>query len=88
VVQFDNKVSTGHLLTAGAMIVAGVMGYADLRASNSNVAEKLAAAKIDIASQEARLRALELGATRTDEKLSNILAVLARIERQLEAPKP
>jgi hypothetical protein len=82
--QFDNKISTGHLLTASAMMIAGVMAYADVRSSQEFLRGEMVSVKADAAARESRIRALELGAGRTDEKLTNILSVLGRIERRLD----
>lgn len=82
--QFDNKISTGHLLTAAAMAITGVLAYADLRSGQEFLRGEMQSVKSDAAAREARIRALELGAGRTDEKLSSILSVLSRIERRLD----
>jgi hypothetical protein len=74
----------GFALTIGA----GVMVYGAERAENAlrhDQANKAITALIaQKAETEARIRALELGAGRTEEKLINILAMLDRISRQLE----
>lgn len=82
--QFDNKISTGHILTAAAMAITGVMAYADLRSDQAHLRLEVAAVKAEAVAREARIRTLELGAGRTEEKLTNILSALGRIERRLD----
>ena len=96
---FDNRINPTTILVVAQlalMLIGGGIAYQSLRAQidagrveAARLSSDITSVRADQMSQEPRIRALELGAGRTDEKLTNILAVLARIERQLdERPTP
>lgn len=89
--QFDNKISLGHLLSALTMIAGGALAYADLRSSQTYLAEQLTQRRAEIAAVEAaaqaresRLRAVELLQAGQVSDLRNIQQGISRIENQLE----
>lgn len=88
--QWDNKISTGHLLTAGAMIIAGLSGYFDLRGSQVRVIADVVAMHRAAEEQEARIRAVEIAQAGQSSDLRAIQIALSRIEAGLEKlqPKP
>jgi hypothetical protein len=78
-------VNLALLLVGGGAIYATIK--ADLRVAQDAAIRQngeISDIRVSVASNEARIRALELGAGRTEEKLNNILEGLTRIERQLE----
>lgn len=88
--RFDNTWTFGNTITIVAMFL-GLIGLwneintevarqASMLQQKSEVIEEL---KMGAAAREARIRALELGAGRTEEKLLSILAYLDRIEKSL-----
>tara|TARA_R110000868_G_scaffold307378_2_gene568846 strand:- start:7536 stop:7832 length:297 start_codon:yes stop_codon:yes gene_type:complete len=82
------------LLSAASLFVLIVGGGAAFQAVRSGLEEQqrttarleqlIAAQNVGATAREARISALELSAGRTDERLVSILAILSRIERQLE----
>jgi len=95
-VHFDNTVNTGHLLTAGAMVIAVVSAaiwvQADLRRITldqarieASVESDLASIRADSAAREARIRAVEVAQAAQSSDLRSIQTILGRIERLLEA---
>lgn len=88
--QWDNKISTGHLLTVGAMIVAGLGGYFDLRGGQMRMIGDVVAMQRASEAHEARIRAVEIAQASQSSDLRAIQIALSRIEAGLEKlqPKP
>lgn len=83
--QFDNKISLGHVLTFVAMLVGGIVAYADLRSGQSRLVADVAASQAADENHEARLRAVEVAQASQSSDLRAIQASLVRIERLIEA---
>jgi uncharacterized protein (DUF3084 family) len=90
-IRFENSLSIGNLITLGALAVGGVYALSEMRAdlrtqreNTKRVETQIETVLTDAAAREARIRALELGAGRTEEKLTNILQILSRMERQMD----
>jgi hypothetical protein len=91
---YENRFNLTTLVAAAnlaLLLVGGGSAYATVRAelkaaheTDLRVMSEIATIRAEAANREARVRALELGAGRTEEKLNNIIEGLARIERQLE----
>ena len=88
--SLTSEISLGNLLSMGTVVVGISVGWATLRAevtamhtSDKRLEALIEQARADATQREARIRALELGAGRTEEKLISILATLNRIEQQL-----
>jgi len=91
---YENRFNVTTLVAAANLalvLVGGGVAYQSLRGeiqagqvADERVMSDIVNLRNDSVSHESRIRALELGAGRTDEKLTNIHAVLSRIERQLE----
>lgn len=93
--QFDNKISTGHLLTAAGMLAAGLWGYAGLWASQEQLAREMEQVKAtlnrdmeviqsDAVNREARLRAVEVAQASQSSDLRNIQMGISDIKSTLE----
>jgi hypothetical protein len=92
--SFENRISLTTIVAAlnlALALIGGGAAYATIRAelrvahaTDARIISEIAAIRSEGVIQETRIRSLELGAGRTEEKLTNILASLVRIERQLE----
>ena len=89
--QFDNKISLGHILTAVVLIIGIIGSYYDLSTSQKNLATEIAQRRGEIAtiendarSRESRLRAVELLQAGQVSDLRNIQSGISRIESQLD----
>ena len=89
--QFDNKISLGHLITAFVLIVGIIGSYYDLSTSQKNLAAEIAQRRGEIAtiendarSRESRLGAVELLQAGQVSDLRNIQSGISRIESQLD----
>jgi hypothetical protein len=91
---YENRFNLTTVVAAAnlaLLLVGGGSAYATVRAElrSSHAADlrltsEITAVREEAAEREVRIRALELGAGRTDEKLNSIIEGLARIERQLD----
>lgn len=86
--QWDNRISSGHLLTVSAMIIAGLGGYFDLRASQARVIADVIAMQRAAEAHEARIRAVEISQASQSSDLRAIQITLSRIEAGLEKLQP
>ncbi|MES2845651.1 MAG: hypothetical protein V4747_11530 [Pseudomonadota bacterium] len=82
--KFENTWTIGNILTLAAMVFGGFYALAILRADAASLRSNVDDLKLNMIQQEARVRSLEMGAGRTEEKLINILAGISRVERQLD----
>lgn len=94
----ENRWTTGNLLSLAGLALAMVVyilnfnvamtrmdeGLAQARAADLRQEAEIAAIRREAASTEVRIRAVEMGWNRTDEKLLNIISAVQRIERILE----
>lgn len=78
-----NTISTGNLITIAVVIATAAASFATTQTNLTSLEKQIVEIEQAAISREARIRALELGAGRVDEKLINILSVLARIETQI-----
>ena len=82
--EIDKRISLGNVLVVCGMVVSMSMGWANLSASNGKLAADIEATNAMARANEARVRTLENQAARQDERLSSILASLAKIEKMME----
>lgn len=82
--EIDKRITFGNVLVLGGIIVSMSMGWANLSSQNSRVSAEVATAAALAQANEARVRALENQTARQDERLSSILASLAKIEKMME----
>jgi hypothetical protein len=81
---FKWEVSVGALLQIAVMIATVAIAFTTLDARAQNNAEKIRTLEGVSSVQETRLRQLETQKARDDERMSNILALLGRIDARLE----
>jgi len=82
--QFDNKISLGHILSALMMLIAGVFAYASVVAEQSNQARRLDKVEQSQQDREVRLRTLESMMAGQTADLSNIQRGITEIKAQLK----
>lgn len=82
--EIDKRISFGNVLVVCGMIVSMSMGWANLSSQNSKLAADMEATSAMARANEARVRTLENQTARQDERLSSILASLAKIEKMME----
>lgn len=82
--EIDKRISLGNVLVICGMIVSMSMGWANLSSQNSKLTADIETTGAMARANEARVRALENQTARQDERLSSILASLAKIEKLME----
>lgn len=89
-VQFDNKISLGHVISILTVLTACIMAYATLSARQERMTADIVAIQDAALAREARLRAVEIALAGQSSDLRAIQIGIARIEAQLEKlqPKP
>lgn len=81
--QFDNKISLGHLLSAVAMLIAGAMAYANLQSAQVEQSRRLERVEVSQQDREARVRALEINVAGQASDLRNIQIGINEIKAAL-----
>lgn len=61
--QFDNKISLGHIISIGLIIFGGITAYADLRGMQNQLAAEVANMSRAAENREARARSLVMRQT-------------------------
>ena len=84
--QFDNKISLGHIISIALIIFGGVTAYADLRSSQTQLAAEITNIARAAENREGRVRAVEIAqASQTSDLraigvgISEIKAALAKL---------
>lgn len=89
--RFSPQISLGNVIQIGVLVVGMAVGWTQLQSAvevNARaidvLGEEVEARRMRAEAMEVRLRALENEAARADERFSNILTMLARIDSKLE----
>jgi hypothetical protein len=82
--QFDNKISLGHLISLAVVLGTGVIAYADLRTKLTRVVADVVIVEAEATAREARIRAVEIAQAGQTSDLRAIQIGINRIEAQLE----
>lgn len=92
--RFENTWTFGNTLTIIAMALGGLSVYVDtaaqirvLNQSLTQYREDVGELRSTVAQNDARIRALELGVSRIEEKLVSINATMQRVESALSSPE-
>jgi len=83
--RFDNVLNMGNLIQMALIVGAVLLAWSDARKDIDALQDAQKAAAVTLAQKEARVRALEISDASKSADLRNILTILTRIERQLEA---
>jgi hypothetical protein len=82
--QWDNKISLGHLISIGTILVAGSVAYGALRAEQDRVAAEVVSLEQSQQLHEGRIRAVELSLASQSSDLRNIQVTLGEIKVTLD----
>lgn len=82
--HLDKRVPVALIVTIMMQTAAAIWWASALSQRMTAIEQDTAALAVIESEREARIRALELGASRTDERLITIQTALSRIERLLE----
>ena len=87
-VQFDNKISLGHVISIGTMLAGCVMAYATISARQDQIAVDIVSIHRSAEQRESRIRAVEISLAGQSSDLRSIQVGISRIEAQLEKIQP
>jgi len=89
-VEFDNKISLGHMLSVGAIAVAGLVAFFDLRGDTQQLASEVATIRQDAGqikqnagNSESRIRAVEIAQASQTSDLRSIQIGITEIKTAL-----
>lgn len=82
--QFDNKITSGNLLTIGALIVGLVAGYTNLQALQDRQASQISSLESEVNGSEIRVRTLEIQQAGQSSDLRNIQIGINEIKTAVE----
>ena len=82
--QFDNKISLGHIISIGTLLVAGALAYAQLATSLDAAARRLERVEASQQDREIRLRSLEISVSGQASDLRNIQTGIADIKASVD----
>lgn len=83
-IRFDNKISTGHILTAAVLFATGVAGFTHIKSEVAKISAEVIAISADAKQAESRIRDVEIAQASQSSDLRSIQGGIARIEMQLE----
>jgi ribosomal protein S11 len=87
-IQFDNKISLGHVISIVGMLVSGGMAYATITGRQDQFAAEMHNMQRSSEARESRIRAVEISLAGQSSDLRSIQVGISRIEAQLEKIQP
>jgi hypothetical protein len=82
--EFDNKISLGHVISVGVILIGGMVAFFDLRGEQSRLASEVAAISSAADAREVRVRAVEIAQASQTSDLRSIQVGISKIEVQLQ----
>jgi hypothetical protein len=83
-IRFENVLNWGNIITLGFMGVGGLWAFSQVQSEVAYMRESMIELRQDADTSDVRLRTLELGFGRVEEKLNGINANQERTNRILE----
>lgn len=81
--QFDNKISLGHIISIVLIIFGGVTAYADLRSSQTQLATDISNIARAAENREGRIRSVEIAQASQTSDLRSIGVGISEIKAAL-----
>ena len=81
--QFDNKISLGHIISIALIIFGGVTAYADLRSSQTQLATEVSNILRAAENREGRVRSVEIAQASQNSDLRAIQIGIFEIKAAL-----
>jgi hypothetical protein len=81
--QFDNKISLGHIISIALIIFGGVTAYADLRSSQTQLAAEITTIARAAENREGRVRSVEIAQASQNSDLRAIQTGISEIKAAL-----
>lgn len=80
--RFENMWTIGNVITIVGMVAGGIVAFVQVRSDVQQLREMVIEMKADNEAEEVRLRALELGFGRVEERLVSIQTTLQQLVNQ------
>ena len=87
-IQFDNKISLGHIISIITVLAACIMAYATISARQEQMSVDIITIQRAAEAREGRIRAVEIAQAGQSSDLRAIQVGISRIEAQLEKIQP
>lgn len=82
--EYKPQITLGNLIQIASMLVLVTIAFQALNGKATANAEAISKTTLELKAQDARLRALETATSRSDERLTNMIAILNKIDARLE----
>lgn len=82
--EYKPQITLGNLIQIASMLVLVTIAFQALNGKATANAESISKTTLELKAQDARLRALETATSRSDERLTNMIAILNKIDARLE----
>lgn len=82
--EYKPQITLGNLIQIASMLVLVTIAFQALNGKATANAEGISKTTLELKAQDARLRALETATSRSDERLTNMIAILNKIDARLE----
>lgn len=82
--QFDNKISLGHVISIVTVLGGGLMAYAQISARQDQLVADVIAIKAEAQQRESRIRAVEIAQASQSSDLRAIQIGISEIKVQLD----
>ena len=82
--QFDNKISLGHVLTFLAMLIGGISAWSNLRSDQDRMMTEMTRMQSENSARESRLRTLEIAQASQSSDLRSIQTGISEIKATLD----
>lgn len=81
---FTSSISLGNVLTIAALLIAGVAAFVRVEGQTQENARAIEMVRAEVSQHDDRIRSAELNAARSEERLTSIYTILARMDGRLE----
>ena len=82
--EYKPQITLGNLIQIASMLVLVAIAFQTLNGKTAANTEAISKTALELKAQDARLRAMETAASRSDERLNNMIVILNKIDARLE----
>jgi len=82
--EYKPQITLGNLIQIASMLVLVAIAFQTLNGKTAANTEAISKTALELKAQDARLRAMETAASRSDERLTNMIVILNKIDARLE----
>ena len=82
--EYKPQITLGNLIQIASMLVLAALAFQTVNGKATANTETITKTIAEIKAQDARILALETASTRNDERLTNMIVILNKIDARLE----